>query len=295
MKLLFPVAKFVEIMYNLSEDICMEEKMEYYCQNNDVILYQPDFDLDETLDCGQAFRWQKTDTGYKCTYSGFFLDRPLTISHDGERFIFHDTSEEDFLSIWVDYFDLTTDYGEIKSRLSADETLKSACGFAGGIRLLKQDKWECLCSFIISQNNNIPRIKGIISRLCENYGHFPSAEELAGETIESLGYLRSGFRAKYILDAARKTADGNLELEKIPDMPIDEARKRLMSIKGVGPKVAECVLLFGMHRTDAFPIDVWIRRVMENYYPNGLPDAAKGIEGIAQQYLFHYIRNLENP
>lgn len=267
--------------------------MEYIRKQNNICLYQPDFDLDETLDCGQAFRWEKVPTEYKCTYIGFFLDRPLTISHDGECFIFHDTSEEDFLSVWADYFDLDTDYSEIKSRLSADETLKAACGFAGGIRLLRQDSWECLCSFIISQNNNIPRIKGIISRLCEHYGHFPTAVEMAGETPESLGFLRAGFRAKYLVDAAQKTAEGVLRLEKIPDMPIDEARKRLMTIKGVGPKVAECVLLFGMYRTEAFPVDVWIKRVMENYYPQGLPKVTKGIEGIAQQYLFHYIRNLE--
>lgn len=264
--------------------------MDYTSKNNDILLYQPDFDLDETLDCGQAFRWEKADCGYNCTYNGYFLDKPLKISYDGERFIFHDTSEEDFLSIWADYFDLSTDYGKIKSQLSKDETLKKACDFAGGIRLLKQDSWECLCSFIISQNNNIPRIKGIISRLCEHYGHFPSAAELAAETVESLGYLRSGFRAKYIIDAAVKTACGMIDLEKTAQMPLEEARKSLIGIKGVGPKVAECVLLFGMHRTEAFPIDVWIKRVMENYYPNGLPDCTKGIEGTAQQYLFHYIR-----
>lgn len=267
--------------------------MDYNKNNNDIILYQPDFDLDETLDCGQAFRWLKVPSKYKSTYSGFFLDNPLTISYDGECFIFHDIDEDDFLTIWADYFDLLTDYGTIKSCLSSDETLKKACEFAGGIRLLKQDKWECLCSFIISQNNNIPRIKGIISRLCEHYGHFPAAKELALETPDSLGYLRSGFRAKYLVDAAQKTADGSLEFERIPNMPIEAARNQLMTIKGVGPKVAECVLLFGMYRTEAFPVDVWIKRVMENYYPDGLPEVTKGIEGIAQQYLFHYIRNLE--
>lgn len=267
--------------------------MEYIKNNNDIRLYQTDFDLDETLDCGQAFRWERIPSEYKCSYKGFFLDRPLKISYNGECFIFHDISEEEFLSVWADYFDLSTDYGKIKKRLSADPILKKACEFAGGIRLLKQNEWECLCSFIISQNNNIPRIKGIISRLCEHYGHFPTAVELSRESVDDLGYLRSGFRAKYIIDAAVKAADGGLELEKIPEMPIDEARKRLMTIKGVGPKVAECVLLFGMYRTEAFPIDVWIKRVMENYYPNGLPSCAKGIEGIAQQYLFHYIRNLE--
>lgn len=270
----------------------MGDKMEYIKKQNNIIVYQTDFDLDETLDCGQAFRWEKISDEYKCSYAGHFLDRFLKISFDGEGFIFHNTTEEDFLDIWVDYFDFSTDYGKIKQCLCADETLKKACEFASGIRLLRQDSWECLCSFIISQNNNIPRIKGIISRLCEHYGHFPTAEEMSAETVESLEFLRSGFRAKYLVDAAQKAAEGIVDLKKIADMPIDDARKSLMQIKGVGAKVAECVLLFGMYRTEAFPVDVWIKRVMENYYPDGLPACTKGVEGIAQQYLFHYMRNL---
>ena len=201
--------------------------------------------------------------------------------------------KEDFENIWIDYFDFEKDYCEIKTRLSSDETLKKACEFAGGIRLLKQDSWECLCSFIISQNNNIPRIKTIISDFASITDISPTASEMAQETVESLGYLRSGFRAKYLVDAACKTASGEINLREIKEMPIDDARKALMTIKGVGPKVAECVLLFGMHRCDAFPVDVWIKRVMEKYYPDGLPDCTKKIEGIAQQYLFHYVRNLE--
>ena len=267
--------------------------MNYEIKNNDIILEQPDFDLDETLDCGQAFRWEKIPSSHGCTYSGYFLDKPLKISQDNGIFVFHDTTEDDFLNIWCDYFDFFTDYGKIKEILSQDETLKKACEFAGGIRLLRQDSWECLCSFIISQNNNIPRIKGIISRLCEHYGHFPTAAEMAAETVESLGYLRAGFRAKYLVDASGKTASGEIDLNAVSKLPLEDAQKTLMQIKGVGPKVAQCVLLFGMHHTDAFPVDVWIKRVMTEYYPVGLPDCAKGIEGIAQQYLFHYIRNLE--
>lgn len=267
--------------------------MEYKVKNNDIILFQPDFDLDETLDCGQAFRWEKiSKDGCICAYRGYFLDKPLEISEiSGGRFLLYNTTEDELHSIWRDYFDLDTDYGAIKKRLSKDKTLKKACEFAGGIRLLKQDGWECICSFIISQNNNIPRIKGIISRLCEHYSHFPTAAELAEETVEGLGFLRAGFRAKYLSDAAQKTASGEINIEEIKSLPLDDARKKLMTIKGIGPKVADCVLLFGMHRTDAFPIDVWIKRVMEQYYPGGLPDSASGIEGIAQQYLFHYIRN----
>ncbi|NLZ46595.1 MAG: DNA-3-methyladenine glycosylase 2 family protein [Clostridiales bacterium] len=215
------------------------------------------------------------------------------VSLNTDTFIFHNTSKEDFLNIWVDYFDFNTDYGALKKQFSQDETLNKACRFAPGIRLLKQDKWEALCSFIISQNNNIPRIKGIISRLSEKYQGFPTYNQLADETVESLSFLRAGFRAKYLIDAAQKLASGELNLDIISKSDMDTARQSLMTIKGVGPKVAECALLYGMYRTEAFPVDVWIKRVMEEYYPNGLPKCVNGVEGIAQQYLFHYVRNLK--
>ncbi|MGN1134372.1 MAG: DNA-3-methyladenine glycosylase family protein, partial [Oscillospiraceae bacterium] len=124
-----------------------------------------------------------------------------------------------------------------------------------------------------------------------HYGCYPTAEQMSSETTESLSYLRSGFRAKYIIDAVEKINSKTLNLEEIRSMPIDEARTALKTIKGVGPKVAECVLLFGMYRIEAFPVDVWVKRVMQRWYPNGLPQCVKGYEGIAQQYLFHYIRN----
>lgn len=269
--------------------------MEYITKGKDIIVSEPDLDLDETLDCGQAFRWKKIASDHECTYTGSFLNDRLTVSQTEKgKFIFHDTTEEDFLGKWSDYFDFSTDYSELKKQFSADETLKKACGFAGGIRLLRQDSWECLVSFIISQNNNIPRIKGIIDRLCEHYGGlFPTAQQLAEETPESLEYLRSGFRAKYICDAAQRVASGQTDLASIASAPIDDARAALMEIKGVGPKVAECVLLFGMYRTEAFPKDVWIKRVLAEYYPDGFPEFAAEKGGIAQQYLFHYIRNLE--
>ena len=268
--------------------------MDYRIQGNDIIVYEPDLDLDETLDCGQAFRWKKISSDHECTYEGAFLNDKLRISQTGKgEFIFHDTDENNFISKWISYFDLETDYTELKRCFSEDETLSKACNFAGGIRLLRQDSWECLISFIISQNNNIPRIKGIIDRLCNNYkGRFPNCEQLSSETSDSLAYLRSGFRAKYIADAAERTANGSINLDKIAAMPIEEARAALKQIKGVGPKVAECLLLFGMYRTEAFPIDVWIKRVLAEYYPNGFPEFAKKSAGIAQQYLFHYIRSI---
>ncbi len=264
--------------------------MDYKTDGKDLLLYQEDLDLDQTFDCGQAFRWQKIDEN---TYSGHFLNTPLTISCENrEKHIFRlkDTSERGFIDKWCNYLDLSTDYSELKKRFGEDETLAKACRYAGGIRILRQDGWEALSSFIISQNNNIPRIKGIIGRLVEHYGGYPDISQMTSETEESLAYLRSGFRAKYLVDAISKITAGEVDLKRIADMQLDDARKLLRNIKGVGPKVAECALLFGFYRTEAFPVDVWMKRALEKWYPNGLPDCVKGYEGIAQQYLFHYIR-----
>ena len=265
--------------------------MDYKKDGNDILLHQSDFALDDTLDCGQAFRWEKIADN---AYHGAFLNRQLTISceNGSDLFRLHDTSEQDFLEIWADYFDLSTDYGEIKRRFSSDDTLSKACEFAGGIRILKQDSWEALSSFIISQNNNIPRIKGIIGRLCQHYDGYPCAVDMKNETVDSLSYLRSGFRAKYLVDAISKVLDGSIDFEALRTIPLDDARNVLMTIQGVGPKVADCALLFGFYRLDAFPKDVWVKRVMSRWYPNGLPECTKGLEGIAQQYLFHYIRSI---
>lgn len=264
--------------------------MEYKISGNDIIIKKHDFELDDTLDCGQAFRWSKTDYGY----NGYFLDKYLELAENGDTIIFRNTSENDFNEIWKDYFDFDTDYTYLKKLFSQDKTLKKACEFAGGIRLLKQNAWETVCSFIISQNNNIPRIKKIISAMCEYYNGFPTAKQLADETVESIDFLKTGFRAKYIIDASQKIASGTIKLDETAKKPLDEARAELMTVKGIGPKVADCVLLFGMHRTDAFPVDVWIKRAMAEYYPDGFPEYLNEYKGIAQQYLFHYIRNLDN-
>lgn len=142
--------------------------MDYLVSDKNIKVYEKDFDLAETLDCGQAFRWEATADGFV----GYFLNRFLEITKEKDYFVFRNTSEADFLNVWAEYFDFYTDYGELKRLFSEDSILEKACKFAGGIRLLKQDSWEALVSFIISQNNNIPRIKGIISRLCE-IGSFP--------------------------------------------------------------------------------------------------------------------------
>lgn len=250
------------------------------------------FSLRDTLNCGQCFRWEEQSDG---SFRGIVGKRSITVLQKDDFVSFPDADESEY-PFWADYFDLGTDYAALRERFSADPTLKCACEKAGGIRLLQQDPWEALCSFIISQNNNIPRIKGIIARLCEQFGEpieggfaFPAPEVLTELTAEDLAPLKAGFRAKYILDAARKTASGSIDLNALYNMPMDEARAQLMTIHGVGPKVAECALLYGFHRLDAFPVDTWIKKVMTRYYPDGFPDFAEP-KGIAQQFLFHYIR-----
>ena len=256
------------------------------------------FSLPLILDCGQAFRWSENADG---SWSGVAMNRELRLKQDGDRLFFENTTPDEIKNIWIKYFDLGRDYTAICKRLSADLNLKTACSEYPGIRILKQDEWETLCSFIISQNNNIPRIKGIIGRLCENFGDklpgggylFPSAEKLASLEPDDLAPLRAGFRNKYIIDAARKVAGGEVNLSALRSASDDEVRESLLKIKGVGAKVAECTLLFGFVRVDAFPIDVWVRRVVGELYPNGLPECMDGVRGIAQQYLFHWRRHLE--
>ena len=261
--------------------------MDYLVKGADIHLYQPDLDLDETLDCGQAFRWERI--GDKA-YHGYRINKPLEICAEKDYFVLKDTSEKELTEIWADYFDLDTDYGELKRIFSEDETLSKACAYAGGIRLLRQDSWEALLSFIISQNNNIPRIKGIIGRLCAENGGFPSAGQLYDKTADDLSYLRAGFRAGDITDCVSRIRSGELDLERVRKMPVEDARKALMTVRGIGPKVAECALLYGMYRVECFPVDVWIKRVMAQFYPDGFPEFAKAYAGIAQQYLFHYMR-----
>lgn len=256
------------------------------------------FNLKQTLECGQCFRFTENKDGVFC---GVALGRELKFKIQDETLYIN--CEQEFADKFISaYLNFDENYDAINSILAGDKTLKSAIEYAGGIRILRQEPWETLCSFIISQNNNIKRIAGIIDRLCENFGEdigggafsFPSAERLACLSVEDLAPLRSGFRAKYIIDAAKKVYSGEVDFEEIEKADLDSARDMLMKISGVGPKVADCVLLFGFHKLDAFPKDVWIKRIMENYYPDGLPEFAVKYGGIAQQYLFHYIRTAES-
>ena len=263
---------------------------------NDIVLEDIRcLDLDLTLDCGQAFRWKKQEDG---SWNGVVKGVFLNISKTDDTVLLKNTTNENFENIWLDYFDFNKNYVKICDTLKQDSLLAPTVDEYYGIRILNQDSWEALCSFVISQQNNIKRIKGIISRLCKAYGDevrsgfysFPSAEKLSSLTVADFEELGMGYRAKYLEKLSKDVAGGKIDLEKIKTLTLDEARKELLNIYGVGIKVANCALLFGFGFYDAFPVDVWMKRVME-YYPDGLPECFDGIGGIAQQYLFHWARN----
>jgi N-glycosylase/DNA lyase len=257
-----------------------------------------DFDLDQILDCGQSFRWEKTGDN---EYSGVAFGLARTVSMSGDELTVHGAATDEFNRVWRMYFDLDRDYTALKATLAEDPIMAKAVEYAPGIRVLRQEPWEALCSFILSQNNNIPRIKGLVKRLCEGFGQpieaptgtaysFPGPEVLAGKTVEDLAPIRAGFRAKYILDAAEKVATDEVPLKKLALAETKEAKAKLQAIHGVGPKVADCTLLYGLAHADAVPEDVWIKRALAALYPGGFPKRFAPFAGIAQQYLFHYVR-----
>ena len=264
-------------------------------ESSPLFLHAPGFSLKDTIDCGQCFRWSIQPDGSYCGIAG---GHRLRLRQDGSILTFFDTTGEEFDRIWRKYFDFDTDYPGICRSLCKDAVIRQAYEYTAEIHILRQEPWEGLCSFIISQNNNIPRITGIIDRLCCNFGEqlpggdyaFPSAERLAVLEPEDLSVLRAGFRVRYILDAARKVADGRIDFGRIASEDLETARQELRQICGVGPKVAECALLFGLYRLEAFPVDVWMKRVLKWFYQTGFPEEAKPYGGIAQQVLFHYVR-----
>lgn len=269
-----------------------------YIVNNNVVNVKIDdtFDLEQTFSCGQCFRWEKnTDNSFSAVVGNTFC----TVRMNDNIFQIENTTEQNFLNYWVSYFDLNRNYNQIRDFLCERcPKLQKTADSTSGIRILSQDPWEALCSFIISQNNNIPRIKGIIDRLCRQYGTpcdssytFPSAQALSKCTVEDLAPLRAGFRAKYIIDAAQKVSENKINLEQLRSADIETARKELMQINGVGPKVAECTLLYGLHRLEAFPIDVWMKRALAEEFKGITPEIFGEYAGIAQQYIFHYVRN----
>lgn len=260
------------------------------------------FSVYKTFDCGQAFRFDPVD-GDTSRFSGIAHGKRVTFEQAGEGIIkIHGATEMDYSSIWAHYLALDEDYEAADSTIIGamqSETdravMTEAVRCGAGIRILRQDPFEALISFIISQNNNIPRIKKIITALCEKYGidgAFPTPEALYDAGEDGLFALKTGFRAGYIYDAAKKILSGEVNLSEIDACEdYSRATEMLCRIKGVGPKVSSCVLLFGFGKTEAFPIDVWIKRSLERHFPGGFDPVPLGrYAGIAQQYLFYYER-----
>lgn len=280
------------------------------CEKNEktpyVVVECENFSAKDTLTSGQCFRW--TERGGRMCGTAF--GRYVEIGQNGNSVTIFGSDNDDYEKIWRKYFDFDRDYGEVKRIVTELEPrLCDAAQYASGVHILAQEPWETLCSFVISQNNNIPRIRGIIRKLCLNYGDraigsenaedeadgrtFPTAQVLAQVSEEQFKEFGCGYRAAYLTAVSRSVAEGKIDFEYIKKAPIDEARKILFSLKGVGPKVAECVLLYGFGRLECFPVDVWIRRALETEFKGGTKLIGSEFAGIAQQYIFEYIRR--NP
>lgn len=281
-------------------------------ENGNVFLQEvQDFNIGQTLECGQCFHFKKITEG---EYGISAYGRLLHVRQDSENpqsVILMDTTMEEYQNVWEDYFDFKRDYGAIKKALLAkDSELKDAIDTMWGVHILNQDFFEILLSFILSQNKQIPHIKKIVEDISREYGcflgkigneefySFPDVNTLKEVTEEDFRKLKAGFRAPYLCDAVKKIYDGRIEKEIFEGMNSEEAMKELMKIKGVGEKVASCVMLFSLGKRDAFPVDVWIKRIMEYLYFHEDTDKetirrkALGMYGeyggYAQQYLFYY-------
>ena len=279
-----------------------------------VLKPKKDFNSTHIFECGQCFRWNLQDNG---NYIGVVKNSVIEVIEKDDEVIFRGVSEDNLKDIVVDYFNLDKDYWEIKNKLSKiDDYLKESIKFGNGIRILNQDIFETIISFIISANNNIPRIKKIIENLSKNYGKeieydgkiyytFPTVESLSKATVADLRNLGLGFRDKRVYTTTRMILKNEFNIEKIKNFKDTEMiREELLKLDGVGPKVADCILLFAFNRYDVFPIDVWVRRVMNDLYIKN-PDESKvskdeikklaeekygELAGLAQQYLFYWKR-----
>lgn len=272
------------------------------------------FELEDIFECGQCFRWNKQEDG---SYVGVIKSGVLKVSKRKNNVCFEGILNGDINSIVYDYFDLETNYNDFKDRLSKiDDNMKRSIEFGNGIRILNQDLWEMVISFIISANNNIPRIKGIINRISEKVGQkvtwngkdyflFPLPEELSKLSVADLRALGTGFRDKRIYNTTQMIINKEINLDSLIKIKsTEEIRNELLKLDGVGEKVADCILLFALHRFDTFPVDVWVRRVMNVLYIHNEDEAKVNkkqirevayslfgeIEGIAQQYLFYWAR-----
>lgn len=267
--------------------------MEVYEKKEGVVIAHSDLDIQKTFDCGQCFRFDWEGEHLKGVAFGRILD--MQVTEDGV--LLNGIDKDEYRNLWAHYLDMERDYDDVCAALSEHKSMKNAVASGRGIHILNQNPWETLCSFIISQNNNIPRIKKIIADLCGRFGNeigntgsyaFPTAEALAKAGAEEIYKTRCGFRAKYLADAAEKVQSGALELEKLKNTSYADAVAALCTVKGVGPKVANCVALFSLEHSEAFPVDVWIKRVLEKYFAPDFDPAVFGNNaGIAQQYLFY--------
>lgn len=256
------------------------------------------FDLGQICDSGQCFRMEKTGEGRYQVCAG---SRCLTVFQDEDQFCF-DCGQDEFENFWENYFDLTADYGKYIEQINPrDSYLLRAAGFGSGIRILRQDLWEMIVSFLISQQNHIGRIRRCIENLCRIYGEsaqgnggqiyytFPKAEVLAGLDEDALKACNLGYRSKYVVRSAKSVASGEISLKQIQEMPLKNAREELMKLYGVGEKVADCICLFSLHQLDAFPVDTHIRQAMDSHYRRGFPNRRyQGFRGVMQQYIFYY-------
>ncbi len=272
------------------------------------------FNLTHIFECGQCFRWNQQDDG---SYTGIIKDRVINIKNKNGDFIFSSNLTDDLEKVIKEYFDLDRDYELIKKKLSSiDNNLKTSVEYGNGIRILKQDIWECIISFIISANNNIPRIKKIIENISKNYGKkiiydkkeyylFPTPEELSRASVQDFRNLGLGFRDKRVYTTTQMILNKEFDIDKMKkEKDTQVIRNELLKLDGVGEKVADCILLFSFNRFDVFPVDVWVRRVMNELYihsenenkvnKNEIRKIANekfmGIEGLAQQYLFYWKR-----
>lgn len=271
------------------------------------------FSIPQICESGQCFRLNAvSEDTYELLADSRYLkikirrnsaDKAAGIGHTeicGETDLY--CTQEEYETFWKEYFDLSVDYSDYIDQIDEqDKYLKSAAEFGSGIRILRQDTWEMIITFIISQQNNIPRIKSLIAALSERFGKrhmtpegrvyytFPRAEELSGTTEEELREMKLGYRSKYICQTARMVAGGKIDLEALKKMEYARARAELMRLSGIGGKVADCICLFALHQMDAFPVDTHIKKVMQLHYPEGFPfEKYKGCAGVMQQYIFYY-------
>ncbi|GHU11171.1 8-oxoguanine DNA glycosylase [Alphaproteobacteria bacterium] len=255
-------------------------------------IHSLDFDMDQIANSGQCFRISKIAPE---TWQVIAWDKTLQIHQEEDHDYVFECSREEYHGIWFDYFDMQRDYGEIKKRIRAtnDPYLIAAIDYGYGIRILKQDPWEATVTFLISQQNNIPRIRNIIAKLCEPYGNqFPTPNLLAKYTEDDFLSLGLGYRAKYLQDISKVVLKGDLDFNKLKCMNCSEVVNFLKQFNGIGNKVANCIALFGLHKIEAFPIDVWIKRIIDDQYGGNFDtNRFPGYAGIVQQYMFFYQRD----